>query len=237
MEPIIAILLFALPFLLYFMFKKIFIKYFTWVYNKTDVNPISVPRQLLGFSFYLPIFIGCFDEDLFFNPLVSIGIPALVFVVLLIINLPMKSIGAIILSTVVQVLFGVLFIARLFVWLCLVIGSLVGSVMYGSGSRITYNPFYLTKLEKNGSTRENSYNPDAQGIDNSGNGIMNNLNRFTDPIERSRNETARNQLEKELSEIQERKREDELYGLDTPELDKREAQIKRDLDYLDQKKK
>ena len=57
MEPIIAILLFALPFLLYFMFKKIFIKYFTWVYNKTDVNPISVPRQLLGFVFYLPVFI------------------------------------------------------------------------------------------------------------------------------------------------------------------------------------
>lgn len=237
MEPIIAILLFALPFLLYFMFKKIFIKYFTWVYNKTDVNPISVPRQLLGFAFYLPVFIGCFDEDLFFNPLVSIGIPAIVFVALLIANTPMRKVGVAILSTVVQVLFGLLFIARLFVWIFLVIGSFVNAVMYGSGSRITYNPFYLTKLEKNGSTRENSYNPDAQEINNTGNGIMNNLDRFTDPIERSRNETVRSQLEKELDEIQERKHEDELYGLDTPELDKREAQIKRDLDYLDRKNK
>lgn len=237
MEPIIAILLFALPFLLYFMFKKIFIKYFTWVYNETDVNPISIPRQLLGFAFYLPILIGCFDEDLFFNPLVSIGIPAIVFIALLIVNLPMRKLGIVILSTVVQVLFGILFIARLFVWLCLIIGSFVGSVMYGSGSRITYNPFYLTKLEKNGSIKENNYNPDAQGIDNYGNGIMNNLDRFTDPIERSRDESVRSQLEKELNEIQERKREDELYGLDTPELDKREDQIKKDLDYLDRKKK
>lgn len=237
MNPIIALLSLAVPFVLYFVFKKLFIKYFIWVYNKTDVNPITVPRQLLGFAFFLPILIGCFNEDLFFNPIVTIGIPAFATLCLLLTNLTMKHPGMILGSTLIQILFGILFVARLFVWICLVVWSFVSAAMWGKGDPVHYNPFYLTKLEKDGTVKEKNYNPDAQPIENYGNGVMEDLDRYTDPIDRSRNIAMQSQLEHELAEIRQRKHEDNIYGLDTPELDKREKQIKRDLDYLEKKKK
>ena len=69
MDPIVALLVLIVPFILYFVFKKLFIRYFTWVYNKTDVNPITVPRQLIGFAFLLLFFWGVLMRICFLNPL------------------------------------------------------------------------------------------------------------------------------------------------------------------------
>lgn len=229
MDPIVALLVLIVPFILYFVFKKLFIKYFTWVYNKTNVNPITVPRQLIGFAFFAPVLLGCFNEDLFFEPIVSIGIPVVAFVMLVLVNLRMRSLPIIILSTVCQVLFGALFVARLFVWVALVIWSWVSAIMWGNGERITYNPFYVTKLQKNGTVTENSYNPDAVAPHISNGGIMNNMKDFTDPIEHSRNMTVKHQLEVELEDVQTKIRESNAFGVPDPDLIQREQQLQDEL--------
>lgn len=237
MHPIVAILIAALPFLVYFLLKKSLIKYFASVYRNTGVNPISVGRQILAFSFVFVPILGCINDDFSLLWPVYFGVPVIVWISLLVSNKSMKHVGTIFVCSFVQILFGALFTVRLVVWLMLVTWSFVNSVMWGKGEKITYNPFYITQITPDGDVYENNRNPNGIQFEGADNGIMNQMNNYTAPIDHSRYLAKKSQLQQELNDVRVQQEAASLYGFDTDMLNEQETQILRELGDLEKANK
>ena len=218
----------ALSVIAYFGLSKISKSYFEWVYQKYHVNAITIPNQIVGLLFFSPIFIGLYD-DFGLNPLVLLGIPAFILLVLCLMNAKLKNPVVIVVTSICQVFYACTFIVRLFVWLCLCIGSFVKSIFTGTGYTVTYNPiinneFKNSKLVQ--SKKEFSFTPEPCS------GIFDHAGIYSYEINRSRIIAERNRLENEIRDVQNRKYEAMAYGFDIAEYEMQEKALQDELDSL-----
>ena len=213
MKAIFAICVAAIPFLLYFLCNKSLLNYFSKVYKKTLVNPITVFQQIVGFLFYSPIIIGMINDDLFVNPFIFAGIPVLFTIILLFSNVKFKNPIRIVALTIAQIVFGFMFICRLFVWIFAMTWSILMSVLYGRGPTVEYNPFAKTVTSNSGEVYQVKnrffFTPDSYS-----DGVLTNLNKYTADMDASRIAYERGQLENELEEIEQKKQHAMIYGYD-----------------------
>ena len=228
MKAIFAICVAAIPFLLYFLCNKSLLNYFSKVYKKTLVNPITVFQQIVGFLFYSPIVIGMINDDLFVNPFVFAGIPVLFTIILLFSNVKFKNPIRIVALTIAQIVFGFMFICRLFVWIFAMTWSILMSVLYGRGPTVEYNPFAKTVISNSGEVSQVKnrffFTPDSYS-----DGVLTNLNKYTADMDASRIAYERGQLENELEEIEQKKQHAMIYGYDISNYEDRESKIKSEL--------
>lgn len=228
MKAIFAICVAAIPFLLYFLCNKSLLNYFSKVYKKTLVNPITVFQQIVGFLFYSPIIIGMINDDLFVNPFIFAGIPVLFTIILLFSNVKFKNPIRIVALTIAQIVFGFMFICRLFVWIFAMTWSILMSVLYGRGPTVEYNPFAKTVTSNSGEVYQVKnrffFTPDSYS-----DGVLTNLNKYTADMDASRIAYERGQLENELEEIEQKKQHAMIYGYDISNYEDRESKIKSEL--------
>jgi hypothetical protein len=231
MQTIFAIGMAALPFIIYFLFNKSLVKYFNKVCHETGENPITAFQQIVGLLFFSPIIIGFFDDDLFLNPLICICVPAMFTIILLYSNFKFKNPIRVIALTVAQIVFGFMFICRLFVWIFAMTWSILMSILYGNGPSVTYNPFVKTSVDANGNVVQYKskffFVPDYYSE-----GVLTNLNKYTDEMNASRIAYERNRLERELEEVENKKQYALIYGYDISGYEDRISKIKSDIDNL-----
>lgn len=228
MKAIFAICVAAIPFILYFLCNKSLLNYFSKVYKKTNLNPITVFQQIIGLMFYTPIVIGMINDDLFMNPFIFAGIPVLFTIILLFSNAKFKNPIRIIGLTLAQIIFGFMFICRFFVWIFAMVWSILMSVLYGRGPTVTYNPFAKTMIGGNGDVvqvkNQFFFTPDSYS-----DGVLTNLNKYTDDMDASRIAYERSKIEAELEENEQKKQHALIYGYDISNYEDRESKLKSEL--------
>lgn len=231
MQGLYAICLAALPFIIYFLFNKALIRYFNNVFHKTNKNPITAFQQIIGLMFYSPIVIGLFDDELFLNPLICIGIPLVFTIVLLISNIKFVNPIRIVLLTFAQILFGFMFVCRFFVWIFMMTWSILMMILYGNGPAVTYNPFSRTKIDENGNVIQYKnrffFVPDSYS-----DGVLVHMNKYTDDMNASRIESERRRLEQEIDEIESKKQYAMIYGFDTAGYDEKITKLNGEIENL-----
>jgi hypothetical protein len=227
MDIMLTLCAFAAPFIVYFLTKKFIIKYFERVFAKTGVNPITPFHQVVGFLAYLPLIVCLFNADVFENILLMVGFPLIVALVLGCSNVKMKNPITIVFTTILQIVFGGLFLVRLTIWFVLILFSVIESVLHGVGPTITYNPIIAMKMNDDGIISQKkgkfSFTPEP------GEGSLNNINKYTDGINYSRYISERNRIEKELDDVRQQKQDAMIYGEDCSEYVHREAQLESEL--------
>ena len=227
MDIMLTLCAFVAPFIVYFLLKNFIIKYFERVFAKTGVNPITPFHQIVGFIAYLPLIVCLFNADVFENILLMIGFPMIVALVLGFSNIKMKNPITIMFTTILQILFGGLFLVRLTIWFVMILFSVMESVFHGVGPTITYNPIIIINMNGEGVVTQKkekfSFTPDVCE------GSLNNLNKYTDGIDRSRYIAEKNRIEKELNDVRSQKDEAMIYGEDCSEYTHRESQLESEL--------
>lgn len=218
-------------FVVYFLLSKLSSRYFEWLYQKHAFNAIDIQGQFMGMAFFTPLFIGLWNEDIGFNPIVLIGIPCMIFVVMCVRNAKIKNPILIATTSLIQIFYACTFILRVFVWLCLCIASFVKAIYTGTGFEVKYNPIINNKFENNKlvqTKKEFSFTPEP------GPGIMDNIGIYTYDLDSSRIMAERNRLENELADVQNRKYEAMSYGFDIADYEMREKSIKNEIASLPQ---
>ena len=137
MEKIFGLLVLIVPFIIYFILNKSILKYFTKIYQETNKNPISLFHQIVGIFIYFPVIVYCIDPVLGVNPLVYGLIPLTVVSFLVVSNLHLKNPIRIVLVTISQIIFSMMFVARFLVWIYLLAFSIVTNIMVGDSVEIT----------------------------------------------------------------------------------------------------
>ena len=220
-------ILFAI--IVYFLLSKASHKYFEWLYRKHGINAIDTQCQLIGLAFFTPLFIGLWNEEIGFNPVVLFGIPCMIFAIMCVRNIKIKNPVLVITTSVMQIFYACTFIARVFVWLCLCIASCVKTIYTGVGFEVKYNPIINNKFENDKliqTKKPFSFTPEP------GPGIMDNIGIYTYDLDRSRIMAEKNRLENELADVQNRKYEAMSYGFDIADYEMRETSIKNELSSL-----
>lgn len=234
MDIMLTLCAFATPFIVYFLTKKFIIKYFERVFAKTGVNPITPFHQIVGFIVYLPLIVCLFNSDIFENALLMIGFPMIVALVLGCSNLKMKNPITILLTTILQIVFGGLFIVRLTIWFVMILFSVMESIFHGVGPTVTYNPIIIMKINDDGCVSQNkgkfSFTPEVCE------GSLNNINKYTDGINYSRHIAERNIIEKELKDVRQKKQDAMIYGEDCSEYVHKEEQLESELNKINKEK-
>lgn len=233
MDIMLTLCAFAAPFIVYFLIKKVIVRYFENVYRKTGFNPVDTFHQIMGFIAYLPLFVCLFNPDVFENPIIMIGFPIVVTTILLFSNIKLKNPITIIVATLLQVVFGGLFVVRLVIWILMMLYSIIESIFHGFGPTITYNPFIIINMSESGciSERKNkmSFTPDP------GEGLLNDLHKYTKDVDRSRNLAEKDRIEKELNEVRAQKQDAMIYGYDYAPFAMRETVLQAELDSINKK--
>lgn len=216
----------VLSVVVYFLLSKISRKYFEWLYRQHGINAIDVTSQLIGLAFFSPLFIGLWNEEIGFNPIVLLGVPFVIFAIMCGKNAKIKNPLLIVITSLMQIVYACTFIARVFVWLCLCIASWVKTIFTGIGFEVTYNPIINNKFENDKLVQTKkafSFTPEP------GPGIMDNIGIYTYDLDRSRIMAEKNRLENELADVQNRKYEAMSYGFDISDYEMREKSIKNEM--------
>lgn len=231
MQAVIGIIVLVLPIVVYLLTYKASVNYFSKLYYKYNKNPISVISQILGFLFYSPILIGCFNSDLILNPIVYAGIPVIVTGLLIVFNLKWINPFRIVWLTVLQIVFGGMFIVRLFVWFYLVCSSFMGNAVYGERNEVTYSPFSMILIDKDKDmckvTMPFYYKPDYNP-----NSAVDIANRIQYDMNVVRQNSERLRLEREIADLEQKKQDAMIYGMDTAGYETKQRQLENELDAI-----
>ena len=211
MDPIVAILYLVAPFIIYFILNKLVLGYFSRTYQKYGKNPITIVQQFAGALCFAPLVVALFDLDMAQDPIVFFGIPLAMFVFLALSNAYLKNPIRIIIMSIVQVVFGAMFVARMCLWIFLLGFSIIQNILFGECIEIKYNPFSVAVVDENGNIAtykgnisfKPDYNPDP---------VMVNMNKYTDSMNISRIAAEKRQLEKDLEDLRIRKQDAMIYG-------------------------
>ena len=233
MDIMLTLCAFAAPFIVYFLLKNFIIKYFEKVFAKTGVNPITPFHQIVGFIAYLPLIVCLFNADVFENILLMIGFPMIVALVLGFSNVKIKNPITILFTTILQIVFGGLFLVRLTIWFVMILFSVLESILHGVGPTITYNPIIVMKMNEDGCVSQKkgkfSFTPDVCE------GSLNNIDKYTAGINHSRHLAEKNRIEQELEDVRQQKQDAMIYGEDCSEYTHRESQLESELENINKK--
>jgi hypothetical protein len=213
----------------YWVLSKIAKVWFEHVYQKYNINAISISNQIVGLMFFSPLIMCELNPEFVNQPFVLISISVIVFSVMCIMNFKLKNPAVIGVTTLCQIFYACTFVVRLLIWFMLCMGSLMQSIFYGYGYTVTYNPIILNSFKNNKlvqSKKPFSYTPEPSV------GILNNLSVYTYDINRSRVLAEKNRLENELVEVQNSKYEAMAYGFDIECFEMREKAIQKEIDSL-----
>ena len=216
----------AIAVIAYFGLSKILRKWFEHVYSEYGINAISIKHQITGLMFFGPLWIALFNEEIGLHPVILLGIPTMVFVVMCGMNAKLRNPLTIVTTSICQIFYAATFVVRLFIWLCLCVASFAQSVFYGKGFTVTYNPIFHNNFKNNRLVQTKkpfSYTPEESV------GVMNHLGVYTYDINRSRIMAERHRLENELQDVQNSKYEAMAYGFDIAEFEMREHAIKDEI--------
>ena len=136
--------------LVYFVFKFSVKKYLSKIYLRTGIKTLTLSQQIIPFGIFVPLFAYIHDVTLITNPIISIIIPTITVCALVFTNLKFKNPVTVTMLTVVQLLYGIMFFARMVLWIFLLIGSFVSCVMWGRWESVTYNPFIIVDWDEYG---------------------------------------------------------------------------------------
>ena len=214
----------------YFGSKIIIEKYYKKIYNSTRYNPASIFLQIIGFLFvFAPVLIGCVNQA-YVIPQVTIPVQLLLLGVLLIKNLKVKNPVSMIFVTIAQIIYGALFVVRLFIWLFFMAWSIIQTALYGNGPSVEYSPFVIAGIESEKlyfkKTKFN-YTPTPYC-----GGTLTNVNKYTEDIDKSRTNAEISQIESELKDVEDQKNMAMIYGYDVTDYEAKEKQLKDELDDL-----
>lgn len=214
----------------YLASKYIIEKYYKKIYNSTRYNPASIFLQIVGFLFvFTPFLIGCINQEYVVVRLI-IPIRLLLLAILLINNLKVKNPLSLVLVTFAQIIYGALFVVRLFIWIFFMAWSMIQTALYGNGPSIEYSPFVIAGIESEKlyfkKTKFN-YTPTPYC-----GGTLTNVTKYSEDIDKSRTNAEISQIESELKDIEDRKNMAMIYGYDVTEYEQMEKKLKDELDDL-----
>ena len=231
MEAFLGILVLASPFIIYFVFKKIILKYFQKVYNQTGKNPINIFQQIAPTFLFLPIVLGMINMDYLSMPYIYIGIPLSIVGIVFISNLHWLRPLRILTMTLCHLIYGMMTVARILWWAIICLVSIVDAVMYGNGFTVEYNPFFILGVQdgmiKEFKKENYFFVPSPNPVP-----VLTDLHKYTVDTNRSRTLYQINQLEYELEQVIEGKRNAMIYGRDISGYETKEAEIKKELSLL-----
>lgn len=214
----------------YLASKYIIEKYYKKIYNSTRYNPASIFLQIVGFLFvFTPFLIGCINQEYVVVQLI-IPIRLLLLAILLINNLKVKNPLSLVIVTFAQIVYGALFVVRLFIWIFFMAWSMIQTALYGNGPSIEYSPFVIAGIESEKlyfkKTKFN-YTPTPYC-----GGTLTNVTKYSEDIDKSRTNAEISQIESELKDIEDRKNMAMIYGYDVTEYEQMEKKLKDELDDL-----
>ena len=214
----------------YLASKYIIEKYYKKIYNSTRYNPASIFLQIVGFLFvFTPFLIGCINQEYVVVQLI-VPIRLLLLAILLINNLKVKNPLSLVLVTFAQIVYGALFVVRLFIWVFFMAWSMIQTALYGNGPSIEYSPFVIAGIESEKlyfkKTKFN-YTPTPYC-----GGTLTNVTKYSEDIDKSRTNAEISQIESELKDIEDQKNMAMIYGYDVTEYEQMEKKLKDELDDL-----
>ena len=159
MEPAVIIILAILAFVGFCLAVRGIYKYFGKVYSETDINPLTVPNQLLGlFTIVIPILVlagmGNIEESVSGQLIPTFVVFGIMFLIIILTNLKFKKIGRVIGISILHVLFGAFFVIQLSLWFARLITAIfVQSGWFGQSTSYRTLPFSFKCVDRNGTPR------------------------------------------------------------------------------------